>query len=87
MRVLVAMEDSESPVAAVIPLARRMMQIPPSSPVLPTAQGSRRNMITPRMVSSVGVKTPAKVPNSLGPPPGTVPGMGPAGASGMFPPD
>ncbi len=65
MRMLVVIDDMERPVSAVMPTAIRMISQAPIRPALPTTQPSRRNMITPRMVSSVGVKTPAKVPNLL----------------------
>jgi hypothetical protein len=65
---LVAIEESDSPVAAVMPKASRMMMMAPSNPAFPTIQGRRRYMITPRMVRRFGVNTPPKVPKSLGPP-------------------
>jgi hypothetical protein len=40
-----------------------MIKMAPSTPALPTTQARRRYMMTPRMVRTVGAKTPAKVPN------------------------
>jgi len=60
---LVVMDDIDSPVQRVTALASRMIAIAPSRPALPTTQPRRRYMITPRIVSTVGVKTPPKVPN------------------------
>ena len=39
------------------------MRIAPIKPALPTTQPKRIYIITPKMVSIEGVKTPAKVPN------------------------
>ena len=63
MRVLVVIEAMLSAVATVMLKANTMMPQAPSKPALPTTQPSRRYMMTPRMVSNVGVNTPPKVPN------------------------
>ncbi len=42
-----------------------MMNHAPSRPAFPTTQPILRYMITPNIVSSVGVNTPPKVPNFL----------------------
>ena len=57
------MAESESEVSSVMLLAMTRMIKACRSPALPTTQPVRRNMITPRMVSTLGVKTPPKVPN------------------------
>ena len=44
-------------------LAKTIITIAPNNPALPTTHPRRRYIITPRMVSTSGVKTPAKVPN------------------------
>ncbi len=36
------------------------------TPASPTTRPKRRNMMTPRIVSVLGVKTPPKVPNLFG---------------------
>lgn len=65
IRMLVVTDDIDRPVQVVIAKARRMMSAPPRRPAFPITHPSRRYMMTPRMVSSVGVKTPPKVPNFL----------------------
>jgi len=57
----VVIEDIDNPVAIVIVLARRIIKIAPSNPAFPTTQPRRRYIITPRIVSTSGVKTPPKV--------------------------
>ena len=65
MRTLLVTEAIDRAVAAVMAKASRMMAIAPPRPALPTTQPSRRYMITPRIVSSVGTKTPSNVPYPL----------------------
>lgn len=59
---LVVMEERERAVKVVMTKERRIIKSDPRRPAFPTTQPRRRNMITPRMVRRVGVKTPAKVP-------------------------
>ena len=56
------MEETPSAVQTVITDAAPMTVQAPRRPSSPTTQPSRRNMTTPRMVRSVGVKTPSHVP-------------------------
>ncbi len=63
MRVFVAMELRDSPVQVVMPMASPITNRAPPRPALPTTHPMRTYMMTPRMVSRVGVKTPVKVPN------------------------
>jgi hypothetical protein len=62
-RVLVAIAEIESPVRVVMSLAHSTMMMASRIPDSPTTWPKRRNMITPRIVSVLGVKTPPKVPN------------------------
>lgn len=57
------MAEIEKDVSVVISFAQRMMirQLPILA--WPTTSPKRRNMITPRIVKVLGVKTPPKVPN------------------------
>ena len=66
IRMLVTNVDIDSPVAPVMAKASTMMRAAPPRPALPTTQPSRRNRMTPRIVSSVGVNTPPNVPNFVG---------------------
>ena len=59
---LVAMDESESPVRNEIAFASRMMTSAPHSPACPTTQPVRRKRMMPRIVSTFGVNTPANVP-------------------------
>ena len=59
----VATADTDSAVMSVMTLESPTMASAGRSPVLPTIQPVRRYMITPRMVSIEGVKTPRKVPS------------------------
>lgn len=58
IRILVTMDDMDNAVNNVIAVANVMMPIAPTTPALPTTHGPRRYIMTPRMVSRVGVKTP-----------------------------
>ena len=60
---LVATADADSAVMKVIELASSTTSRVTGRPRLPTTQPKRRYMIRPRMVSTLGVKTPRKVPN------------------------
>jgi hypothetical protein len=57
------MDDTLRPVAKEITCAITMIPIADNNPASPTIIGSRRYIITPRIVSMEGVKTPEKVPN------------------------
>ena len=59
---LVAMDDSESPVSSEIAFAMPMMMSAPVRPAWPTTQPVLRKRMMPRMVSTLGVNTPANVP-------------------------
>jgi hypothetical protein len=59
---LVVMEERDRAVNAIMRKEMSMMSQAPRRPAFPTTHPSRRYMMTPRMVRSVGVKTPAKVP-------------------------
>jgi hypothetical protein len=59
----VDMEDIERPVIRVIVLAIKRIRSAPQSPDCPTIVGNLRNIITPRIVKTLGVITPPKVPN------------------------
>ena len=54
-------------IRSLINIKKEIMMISqvPKSPALPTTQPKRKYMITPNIVSKVGVKTPPKVPNFL----------------------
>ena len=60
---LVAKADRESAVTAVMAFEKTTMARAPKRPAWPTTQPIRRYMMTPRIVSAVGVKTPRKVPS------------------------
>jgi hypothetical protein len=60
---LVASAASESAVRNVMLLARVMTAIVAGNPRLPSTHPMRRYITTPRTVSTLGVKTPLKVPN------------------------
>ena len=64
MRTLVVIEERLSAVVSVITTESTTMASAPATPALPTTQGCRMYMMTPRMVSVVGVNTPAKVPKA-----------------------
>jgi hypothetical protein len=61
--VLVAIADSDRVVSPVIALATARMSSARQIPESPTTKPARMNMITPRMVSTLGVNTPVNVPN------------------------
>ena len=65
LSILVVIADIESAVHNVIPNEIIMINQVPKRPALPTTQPTLKYMITPRMVSKVGVNTPPKVPNFL----------------------
>jgi hypothetical protein len=60
---LVASADALSAVTKVTVLASSTMSSVSGRPTFPTTQPKRRYMIRPRIVSTLGVKTPRKVPN------------------------
>ena len=62
-RMLVAMAEALSPVMKVIPLAIVRISNVPGRPALPSTQPNRRYIMTPRIVRTLGVNTPRKVPN------------------------
>jgi hypothetical protein len=59
----VVIAGMESAVHRVIEKEMTMINQAPTRPAFPTTQPKRRYMMTPKMVSRVGVKTPPKVPN------------------------
>lgn len=61
-RVFVAIAESESAVSVVIAFDATTMASAVHRPAFPTTWPKRRNMMTPRIVSVQGVKTPPKVP-------------------------
>ena len=61
------MAESDSVVSVVMALAASTINSALKMPALPTTSPKRRNMITPRIVSTQGVNTPPKVPNLAGP--------------------
>ena len=63
IRILVAREEMESPVRNVMELAAVTMMSEVVRPTLPSIHPKRRYMTTPMIVSMLGVKTPANVPN------------------------
>jgi hypothetical protein len=60
---LVATADADSAVMKVIELASSTTSSVTGRPRLPTTHPKRRYMMRPRIVSTLGVKTPRKVPN------------------------
>jgi hypothetical protein len=61
----VAIEDNDSAVDAVMVIHVAIINHEPSKPAFPTNHPCRRYMMTPRMVTIVGVNTPENVPNPL----------------------
>ena len=61
MRTLVAIEDKDKAVVIVIPKQIPKINQAPSNPPFPTSHPWRRYIMTPKMVTMVGVKTPLKV--------------------------
>ena len=61
--IFVVIDAIERPVHIVIDFANKIMITAPIKPALPTTHPKRRYIITPRMVKTSGVKTPANVPN------------------------
>ena len=59
----VAIAAIERPVSAVMTTESVTIRMVPISPTLPSTQGKRRNMMTPRIVRRLGRNTPLKVPN------------------------
>jgi len=57
------MAEALNAVINVMELERRTIQIVIGSPTFPTTQPKRRYMIKPRIVNTLGVYTPRKVPN------------------------
>ena len=57
------MAEIDKPVRNVMAVAIVTMSRVPVRPTLPSTQPKRRYMITPKMVSTLGVYTPLKVPN------------------------
>ena len=55
IRIFVVMDDMERPVKVVMASANRMMPKAPTRPAFPTTHPSRRYIITPKMVSTLGV--------------------------------
>ena len=62
---LVATPANDTAVKDVISLAHNTMMMASIIPDWPTIWPKRRNMITPRIVSTFGVNTPLKVPKSV----------------------
>ena len=60
---LVATADADNAVMKVIELASSTTSSVTGRPRLPTTHPKRRYMMRPRIVSTLGVKTPSKVPN------------------------
>ncbi len=60
---LVAIADADNAVMKVIELASSTTSRVTGRPRLPTTHPKRRYMMRPRIVSTLGVKTPSKVPN------------------------
>jgi len=60
---LVAIEEIENAVMRVIALETETIKIVPNIPTFPTTHPILRYIITPKMVSTLGRKTPLKVPN------------------------
>jgi hypothetical protein len=60
---LVAIADRLSAVMKVMALASTTISSVRTRPTWPRTQPKRRYIMTPRMVRSVGVKTPRKVPS------------------------
>jgi hypothetical protein len=58
----VAMAERETLVSTEMPLAKSRISSAGPNPALPTTKPSLRNKMIPRMVNTLGVKTPAKVP-------------------------
>jgi hypothetical protein len=56
------MDDIERPVHSVTDLASTIINTAPRKPAFPTTHPRRKYMITPRIVSTSGVKTPPNVP-------------------------
>ena len=56
-------DERDKAVQTVIDLANNIIATAPRNPALPTTQPSRRNIITPSMVRTSGVKTPPNTPN------------------------
>ena len=56
------MADSDSVVRIVIALLANTIPSADKTPAFPTTTSNRRNMMTPRIVNTQGVKTPANVP-------------------------
>ena len=63
--IFVVMADIDRAVHSVIKNEIMMINHAPSKPAFPTTQPILRYIITPRIVSSVGVNTPPKVPKVL----------------------
>ncbi len=61
--VLIALTDME--VMTVIAFATKRTFTARRIPACPTTKGARRNMITPRIVRTLGVNTPPNVPSRL----------------------
>src|SRR5690606_8807276 len=62
----VEIADNDRLVSNVIEFAISRMISASFNPACPTTQPVRRNMITPRIVSTLGMNTPPKVPNFIG---------------------
>jgi hypothetical protein len=60
----VEIDEIDRPVIKVMALAPARISNAFQSPAWPTTVLNRRNMMTPRMVSRLGVNTPPKVPNA-----------------------
>ena len=60
---LVAIAESEMLVKTEMPVARASITSARANPALPTTKPSRRKRMMPRMVSTLGVNAPPKVPN------------------------
>ena len=56
------MAERETLVSTEMPLAKSRISSAGPNPALPTTKPSLRNKMIPKMVKTLGVKTPAKVP-------------------------
>jgi len=61
--ILLMMDAMERAVVVVMEYATTIISQAPGSPTLPTTHPSRRYMITPMIVRSVGIYTPVSIPN------------------------
>ena len=60
---LVAIEETDNPVIKVIQVEKKRINKTPQKPEYPIIVGKRKYIITPKIVKTLGVNTPPKVPN------------------------